>query len=305
MLTFFSTPKPFQGYVGTIQRNAIRSWTLLDPDAEVILFGDDDGAVEASRELGIRHEPEVQRNEYGTKYLASIFDRAQGLARHEILCYVNCDIILTADFRVAVERVAAASKRFLVVGRRWDVDIRTAVDFAQPDWQEQLRALALQQGRQRPPQWIDYFAFSRSLYHQQIPPFVVGRPGWDNWLLWHARASGALVVDASAVVVAVHQNHDYAYHPQGEKGVWEGEEAQRNHALLGGERYFRTIENATHRLTLGGVRRNWRHWWALGKRTGTRAASRAWFAVLDATRPVRHRLGLRQAKISRVAAKDR
>lgn len=305
MLTFFSTPKPFRGHVGMIQRNAIRSWTLLHPDAEVILFGDDDGASEASRELGIRHEPKVQRNEHGTKYLASIFDRAQELADHEILCYVNCDIILTADFRAALERMAAARRPFLMIGRRWDVDIHEPVDFAQPDWHERLRALALQQGRQRPPQWIDYFAFSRGLYRQRIPPFVIGRPGWDNWLLWHARASGALVGDASAVVIAVHQNHDYSYHPQGEKGVWEGEEAQGNYALLGGERHFRTIENATHRLTPGRIRRNWRHWYALGKRTGTRAARRAWFAVLDATRPVRHRLGLRQAKISGAAAKDR
>jgi hypothetical protein len=29
------------------------------------------------------------------------------------------------------------------------------------------------------------------------------------------------VVDASDAVLAVPQNHDYAYHPDGEKGVWE------------------------------------------------------------------------------------
>ena len=288
-----------------IQRNAIRSWTLLHPDAEVILFGDEDGAAEAARELGIRHEPEVQRNEHGTKYLAPIFDRAQELARNEILCYVNCDILLTADFRAAIERVAAAHKRFLMVGRRWDVNLREPMDFAQPDWHERLRALVLQQGRQRPPQWIDYFAFSRGLYREQIPPFVIGRPGWDNWLLWHARASGAQVVDASAVVLAVHQNHDYSYHPQGEKGVWEGEEAQRNYALLGGGRYFRTIENATHWLTPSRMRRNWRHWYALGRRATASAASGAWFALLGITRPVRHRLGLRQAKVSGAAGKNR
>ena len=63
-----------------------------------------------------------------------------------------------------------------------------------------------------------------------------GRPGWDNWLLWFARSSGAAVVDASSVVCAVHQNHDYGYHPDGEKGVWEGEEAQQNYQLLEGHR---------------------------------------------------------------------
>ena len=44
MLTFFTTGKPFRGHSGIIQRNALRSWLLLDPDVEVILFGDDEGA---------------------------------------------------------------------------------------------------------------------------------------------------------------------------------------------------------------------------------------------------------------------
>jgi hypothetical protein len=43
MLTIFSTPKPFHGHSGIIQRNALKSWTLLHPDVEVILFGIEDG----------------------------------------------------------------------------------------------------------------------------------------------------------------------------------------------------------------------------------------------------------------------
>ena len=46
MLTIFSTPKPFQGHIGVIQRNAIGSWKQLHPDVEIVLFGDDEGAAE-------------------------------------------------------------------------------------------------------------------------------------------------------------------------------------------------------------------------------------------------------------------
>ncbi len=81
MLTVFSTPKPFHGHSGIIQRNALKSWTLLHPDVEVILFGDEDGAAETCRDLGIRHEPQVRRNENGTKYLNYIFDRAREISR--------------------------------------------------------------------------------------------------------------------------------------------------------------------------------------------------------------------------------
>jgi hypothetical protein len=31
MLTFFTTAKPFRGHHGIIQRNALKSWTLLHP----------------------------------------------------------------------------------------------------------------------------------------------------------------------------------------------------------------------------------------------------------------------------------
>ena len=98
MLTFFTTAKPFQGHSAIIQRNALRSWTRLGLDVEVILFGDEPGAAEVCAELGLRHEPYVERHESGMKYLNYMFERAQQIARHDYLCYSNCDIILMNDF---------------------------------------------------------------------------------------------------------------------------------------------------------------------------------------------------------------
>ena len=296
MITFFSTPKPFRGHIGVIQRNAIQSWMRVRADVEVILFGDDEGAAEVAREFGIRHVPHVERNAHGTKYLASIFDQAHDLARHKLLCYVNCDIILMDDFGAALAIVAAHSPQFLMAGRRWDMNITSPIPFEQPDWRQKLRAATQLEGVQRPSQWVDYFAFSRGLYFQKIPRFVIGRPGWDNWLVWHARASRAVVVDASRAVVAVHQNHDYSHHPQGEKGVWHGEEAQENYALLQGLRHYATMENATHHLSYDGMKPNRRHWFVQFKRRTKGVASRAWFALLGATRPARHALGIRQER---------
>src|SRR5262249_19151083 len=58
--TFFATAKPFEGHSGIIQRNALKSWMLLHPNVEVILFGDDKGAAEIAAELGLRHVPFVE-----------------------------------------------------------------------------------------------------------------------------------------------------------------------------------------------------------------------------------------------------
>ena len=40
MLTFFTTAKPFRGHNGIIQRNALKSWTLLHPDAPIAAVTD-------------------------------------------------------------------------------------------------------------------------------------------------------------------------------------------------------------------------------------------------------------------------
>ena len=292
MLTFFTTAKPFEGHIGIIQRNAIRSWQTLHPDIEIILMGDDAGAAEVCAEMGLRHIPTVRRNKYGTKYLSDIYDQAQAAARHELVCHINCDIILKADFLSAVGLVAAREKRFLMAGRRWDVDVTAPINFSLKDWEQCIDELAVMEKRQRPPQWIDYFVFSRGLYADQMPAFVIGRPGWDNWLLWYPLSIGAPVVDASSVVRAVHQNHDYGYHPQGEKGVWEGEEAQENYRLHAGK--FATLSNATHVLTQSGLRRNYKASWTTARQRTAERLSRAWFAVLNLTRPARHRLGVRK-----------
>ena len=297
MLTFFTTPKPFAGHADISQRNAIRSWQLLHADIEVILFGDEPGAAEACTDLGIRHVPNVHRNSHGTKYLASIFDQAQEIAVHSVLCYVNCDILLMSDFTRAVESVSRMEQRFLLAGRRWDVDLQHALEFQRPNWEDEIRRMVLRTNRQRPAQWIDYFVFSKGLYYQKVPEFVIGRPGWDNWLIWFALSAGVPVVDVSKDVCAVHQNHDYAYHPEGESGVWQGEEAQENYRLLERGSKFRTLDSAVYVLKSARLRRNYARWLVLPWRYVRGWLFGAWFAALKLTRPLRHKLGLKQESV--------
>jgi hypothetical protein len=189
-----------------------------------------------------------------------------------------------------------------MVGRRWDTDVTKPVAFTCADgeateWEAELRELALRSGRQCKAEWIDYFAFTRGLYGADMPPFVL-RVFWDNWLVWKALDSGKPVIDASRAVMAVHQNHDYSYHPQGKAGVWSGEEAGLNGQLAGGWRHLRTIADATEMLPPEKLRRNALRHWSAAKRY-VRQAGRvllydvwhpAWFALLNFTRPLRRSL---------------
>ena len=175
-----------------------------------------------------------------------------------------------------------------MVGRRVDVVMDHDLPYEQPGWADQFCAWARSSGEARGPEWIDYFVFPRDLY-RGLPPFTLGRAGFDNWLLWRARSNGVPVVDASEVVLAVHQRHDYAHHPAGQKGVWEGAEAQENQALMGGWHHCYTLADATHRLTAVRLRRN------LSVQYLLRRCRFAVMGLMHRTLAVRDRLGLRRS----------
>ena len=234
--------------------NALQSWVRLSPNCEIILFGNEEGIAEAASRCKVQHVPEVLRNQYGTPLLNDLFEKAYTKATHNIMCYVNADIILMSDFMRAVERFSQWEKPFLVVGRRWDIDFEKPLDFEQTNWEAQLCVYVKQHGKFRPPASIDYFVFPKGLY-KEMPAIAIGRAFFDNWLLWKAHSSGAWLVDASKVIMAVHQNHDYSHHPGGWKGVYEGPEAKQNIKLAGGWRHGFTISETTYRLTPARLRR--------------------------------------------------
>ncbi|MGH9675553.1 MAG: hypothetical protein ACRD36_00500 [Candidatus Acidiferrum sp.] len=299
MLAIFSTPKAFRGHIAVIQRNALESWKRLHADVQVILFGKDEGTAEVCQELGLQHEAEVERSRLGLCRVDAMFKRAEELSKFDVLCYANCDIVLTRDFVGALQRVLKWRSEFLMVGRRWDTDITERIDFSAGEWQERIVERAKKEGIQRFFHNIDYFAFTQGLY-QEIPGLVVGRVWWDHWMMWNALARKKAVVDASETVCAVHQNHDYGHVAEGWKSVSSDEDAQRNYELAGGKKHLRTIEDATFRLTRKGVETNRFHWLAPAKRrwrdvkrkVGGVWRTRVWHPLMDATRPLRHAVGL-------------
>jgi hypothetical protein len=279
-VTIFATPKRFEGHVEVIQRNAIGSWMRLNPRPEILLFGTESGAAEIAREFGLRHIPGVQCNDWGTPLVSDLFARAESVSSSPALCYVNADILLFDDFMQAVARVHSWDQRFLMVGRRTDLDIKASIDFQQPDWAAQIRQRAQQEGRLQIARSIDYFAFARGLY-PAMPPLAIGRFWWDNWLLWKARSLGAGVVDASRAVLVVHQNHDYSHTTYGpsKEEMMASAECIRNARLTceGNDyddgffwRYAYTIDDATFKLTPRGIETNPRHLWKQVKRFGSR-----------------------------------
>jgi hypothetical protein len=240
-----------------IQRNAIKSWTLL-PDVEVILLGEEIGLAEAAFELSVKHFPDVRFNANGTPLISSMFQRVRENSDGELLCIVNADMILMPDFADAARRsrVAVVPWRhlqrdsFVLLSQRWDIDVTQPLEFTE-GWEQHLASAVRRQGSLHRPAGSDFFLFPRSCY-TDIPDFTIGRAGWDNWMIYKARKEKWAVIDCTPSLMIVHQNHDYSHLPGG-KPHYEHPDTNENIRLAGGEANIRyTVLDATHQLAPSG-----------------------------------------------------
>jgi hypothetical protein len=261
-LTLFSTPKPFTNtHISTIQRNAIQSWIALGSEVEVVLIGSEFGLMEIANEFGVKHLPNVLTNTYGTPLISSIFTLARNINHSPYLAYINADIIVLSGLLEGISNISKSLPEFLIVGQRWDLDIQHKLDF-NIDWQKELTSLLSLKGKLHPAAGSDYFVFPRACF-TEIPPFAVGRAGWDNWMIFHARKQGCSVVDATQSIKIVHQNHDYSHLPDGQIH-YRLPESKENLNLAGGERTIFTLMDASHNLIKGKIHKkklDWAKFW--------------------------------------------
>jgi hypothetical protein len=256
LITLFSAPKPFTNpHIATIQRNAIKSWTLL-PDTDVILLGEEAGLAEAARDLGVKHLSNVARNASGTPLISSMFQLARENCTSGLLCIINADMILMSDFvKAAMESrsLLLANHNFVLLSQRWDLDITQPLDFTE-GWQDRLSSTVHRQGSLHRPAGSDFFIFPRSAY-TDVPAFTIGRAGWDNWMIYKAHREKWPVIDCTSSVMIVHQNHDYSHLPGG-KPHYEHPDTNENIRLAGGQANIRyTILDSTHQLVGGKLTR--------------------------------------------------
>ena len=262
LLTLFSTTKAFTNpHIATIQRNAIRSWQELGPEVQVVLIGNEIGMAETAAELGVLHLTQVENNDQGTPLLSSIFNLARQVNDSPLLAYTNADMIYLPDFLATARAVLAQSPRFLIVSRRWDLDVEEALDFS-PGWVEQMQARVARFGKDHPPLGSDFFIYPRACY-TEFPRFTAGRSAWDNWMIYQARWQGWTTVDGTDGLRAIHQNHDYSHLPNNQP-PYHLPETIENVRLAGGKASIFLLRDCNYRV-IGGrlqpARLTWRRFW--------------------------------------------
>jgi hypothetical protein len=249
-LTVFTAPKPFTNpHINIIQRNAIQSWKRLE-NVEVMLIGDEPGIPEVAKGLGVKNVLQVARDEKSIPIVRSVMEIGHAHSDSLLLCYANADMILMSDLLRAARQVSEQARDFLLVGQRWDLNQTEPLDFS-GDWESRLRLEVAKRGKFYSPWGIDYFVFPRRLY-TDVPNFTIGRPAWDNWMVYHARTTFGMAIDASRDVLVIHQNHDYSHLP-GNKPPYGSEVAKSNLAKAGGRRHVYNILDTNRELVRGRI----------------------------------------------------
>ncbi len=250
MMTIFTTPKDFKGHFAVIQENAIASWCKLRPKCQVILLGNGYKVAQIAKKYHALHVPDIAVNEFKTPLLPDIFKKAYKVAKFGKFAYVNCDVILMGDFTDAIKQIKL--RTFFLTGRRWNLDVKSKLEFKN-GWQGKLKSRVSKEGRLDRYGANDYFVFTPKIDFE-MPDFAVGRTAWDNWLVYKARYLKIPVIDATDVIWALHQKHDYS-HAGGYQQVWHGPESQRNQELARDRRKFFNVKDATYLLTKNGLKK--------------------------------------------------
>lgn len=219
--------------------NAMDSWRRFAD--RIILFGAESRAAKLEAGYGLVWG--VYQNEYGTPLVSDMFNGYPD--PQNTFVFANSDVMLFF-VEEAIARAEKIGDSWLMVGQRRDMSIQKRIDFETLDVAE-LGDLATHY-KYLPPCGADYFIW-RNVDWFHMPPFAVGRLAYDNWIIYDALKRGLPVIDATEVILAIHQDH-----PERE-GVRTCPEAREN-VRLAKESYPEWtawngwINQATHRIFL-------------------------------------------------------
>lgn len=260
-MILFTSPKPFRADTEAVQRSAMRSWKRAFPESKIFLFGEEKQSAVVAEQEGLHFFGELERCGAGGEIITSMFRAITSRFPGEIMLYINSDIFLSPQSTTLLHPLLQRKGPWIASTRRWCLPCFEGPALERGGW-DSFWELARRQGHFGDACSLDLFLM-RDFPLEEMPLFLIGHQGWDNWLLFHARMQNLPVIDLSPVLQAVHCQHDYAYASQNTRiDRRDGPLEEYNMQLLGKDSHRFHLGHATHELSEGGIRqRNGRAVW--------------------------------------------
>lgn len=229
MLCLFTTLKPVE-YKTVIYQNVIRNWALLSPSRirpvlfvpsnDTPLFSSsqqhrdieedptpplNQSVIQLATSLGWTTLVPPRTNDQNIPHLKEMFSGVERLLPGCVFYgYANGDVLFDDGLLRTLEAVAEVLRplrRTLIVGRRTNFEHRGREVYLPSD----VKQVAETDGRLFISDAQDYFVMTPGFPWSFVPDVIVGRPGYDNFLVATAIRRGVSVVDATRSVTALHQ----------------------------------------------------------------------------------------------------
>ena len=195
----------------SIHNRTLRNWAALSPHMDPVLFVPHTEVNTSSWPMAAKSQNwDVRilhdlRNEL--PIIKAMFMEILKSSNTPFVGYANADILfdtsLISTLSALSKSVHVQNKMTLVIGRRRKVNV-TTFDLGDGDDLDRISEMDQRQLFHGFAQ--DYFIISRQgLPWDDIPDFVVGRNGYDNWLVVKGQDWGLTLVDASRTLLALHQ----------------------------------------------------------------------------------------------------
>ena len=206
ILTMFTTFKNSQPKTH-IYKNTIRNWERLKPWVQPVLYylPGEDSLLDFAKAHGwdVMEVPKLSKAK--VPVLRHMFLKAREKYTTPFYCYTNGDILfddgLIKTLKV-LKPVTSKMKQVLIVGRRTNYKVSPGQVI---DSFDDIKASS-KKGQLFGTNAQDYFiSTSRGYPWETIPDFVVGRVGYDNWLVVTAIVKKMVVIDTTKTVIALHQ----------------------------------------------------------------------------------------------------
>ena len=189
----------------SVHNNTIINWSKLKPYVNMLLLANDTQSLHNAKAFGWDVVPLADEDKR-PPVLKDMFLTAMKLFDTPWYGFVNADILFTGgllDTVLAITQVRNTSDRILLTGRRTNVEQISRLNAS--DYLN-LTLSAKMYGSLYREDAEDFFIATKSFPWREILPLVIGRPGYDNWLVREARcALKTEVVDVTNTVLAVHQ----------------------------------------------------------------------------------------------------
>ncbi|OWF41189.1 uncharacterized protein LOC110462814 [Mizuhopecten yessoensis] len=192
-------------HVHEVHKKTLANWSRFSPKFTLVLFTNDSVLSTQAEEYGWKTYPIMDHAAGGAPVLKAMFQTVIENINSTFYGYANSDILFTDALPDSLDLIAQKFKSptsVFISGIRTNVpnvSLKEAASFPN------IAAAANVRGKLFEIHSADYFFTTKWFPWADVPPLVIGRRAYDNYIVSHARRIKATVIDATETVPAIHQ----------------------------------------------------------------------------------------------------